>query len=734
MSQSSQGPSSAGSYGSRGGGNSPYRSSPPPPPSRMEQLHSKEEPDPAQGEGKKKKGWVKKTALGILITLLVLTIVGAGAFLWAYNRISIPAPSEFALAEATTVYYSDGATELGTFAEVNRTIVDVDTLPDYVANAIVASEDRTFYTNSGVDFRGIIRALLNNARGGARQGASTLSQQYVETYYGQETSGYLDKLREALTALKINRTQSKEQILSAYVNTIYFGRGAYGIEAASKAYFGILAEDLDLSQAVLLAGIIPAPSAWDPAVDPEMAKTRWDRVLSLMVEDGWASEQEASAARFPETIPPAGSTSSMKGWQGYLLQQIRQELLDTGAFTEDDLDSGGLKIISTLDVNMQQAAVESISALPEDAPDTLKVALSSIDNETGAILAEFAGADYQKVQVNAVTQDVARAASTFKPFALIPFLEGGGSMEQKFDGNSPREFGTLRVQNSGNVSYGQITVNEATKKSVNTVFVEVNEIAGSQNTMDTLIEAGIPADTLGLTPDLGNVLGTASPHNIDITRAYATIANGGHRVDPHIVNEVHDSSQNVIYQAVAPKETVFSQGTLSMMLPALLSVAESGGTASDLADMGLNIGGKTGTADDFKSAQFAGFIPQITTTVSVYNVGPNGEELELPSIGGVSGFFGGDWPVAIWKAFMSKAVAGMEIADYTWFDKGLVQKPEPEPAPEPEPEPEEPTEPVEPTEPTEPTEPVEPEPEEPTEPVDPGPGEPTEPVDPEAGA
>ena len=689
MSQSAQGPS--------GGGNSPYRSSPPPPPppSRMEQLHSGAGADAGASEpkgedqGKKKRGWVKKTALGLLITFLLLTIIGAGVFLWAYNRITIPAPSEFALAEATTVYYDDGTTELGVFAEVNRTIVDVEELPDYVANAIVASEDRTFYTNSGVDFRGIVRALLNNARGGARQGASTLSQQYVETYYGQQTSGYLDKVREALTALKINRTQSKEQILSSYMNTIYFGRGAYGIEAAAKAYFGIPAADLDLSQAALLAGVIPAPSVWDPEVDPEMARARFDRVISLMVEDGWISEQQGRDAHFPDTIPPAGPASSMKGWQGYLLQQIRQELLDSGAFTEDDLDAGGLKIISTIDPEMQRAAVESISALPEDAPETIRVALSSVDNETGAILAEYAGGDYQAVQVNAVTQDVARAASTFKPFALIPYLEGGGSMEARFNGNSPREFGTIKVQNSGNVSYGQITVNQATQKSVNTVFMEINELAGSQNTMDTLIEAGIPADTPGLTADLGNVLGTASPHNIDLTRAYATIANGGYRIDPHIVSEVHDAAGNVIYQAVQPRESVFSPGTLSMML--LLSVAEGGGTASDLADMGLKIGGKTGTADDFKAAQFVGFIPQITTTVSVYNVGPNGEELELPSIGGVTGFYGGEWPVAIWKAYMTLATVGMEASDYTWFDEGLIQKPapapKPEPAPAPEPEP-----------------------------------------------
>jgi len=160
------------------------------------------------------------------------------AFLVLYMRLDVPAADEVALAQTTTVYYADGTTEMGTFSDIDRTIIDTSTLPDYVGHAVVASEDRTFYTNAGIDFKGIARALVNNVTGGGRQGGSTLTQQYVERYYMGETTSYTGKIREAVLAVKINREQTKDEILGNYMNTIYFGRGAYGIEAASKAYFG----------------------------------------------------------------------------------------------------------------------------------------------------------------------------------------------------------------------------------------------------------------------------------------------------------------------------------------------------------------------------------------------------------------------------------------------------------------------------------------------------------------
>ena len=645
----------------------------------------------------KRKPFWKKAVLGFFLVFLLGIIGFAGIFLYAYNRATVPPPSDFALAQTTVVYYDDGETEMGRFSEVNRTVIDIEDLPPYVTAAVIASEDRTFYTNAGVDLKGIARAAVNNLRGGARQGASTLSQQYVENYYlGAKDKTYFDKMDEALIALKINRSQSKEEILSNYMNTIYFGRNTYGIEAAAQAYFGVDAEALTLSEAALLAGIIPAPSIWDPAEDPEMAHERWQRVLDLMVEDEWITAEMAAEQTFPETIPPGQSVEVLSGWEGYLLEQVRTELVSTGSFTEEEIGTGGLKVVSTIDHSLQLAAVEAVNVMPEDTPASVQVALSSIDNATGEIVAEYAGGDYQRRQINAVTQESAQAGSVLKPFALIPYVEDGGSLYTTFDANSPQTFHDITVQNVSNTSYGQINLIQATKVSANTAFVALNEDIGPKTFMDTVIEAGIPEDTPGLEANLTNVLGSAAVHNIDISHAYSTLANGGEKVTPHIVREVLDSNDNVVYEASVAKERVFPVEVVSTIFPALEAPMEVGGTADRVAVFGRAMGGKTGTSEESKSAQFVGFVPQMTTAVSMYNVGEDGEELSLPSLGWVSGFHGGDWPVDVWMAYMQKAFDGLEDIPFSWYDSSSIQQPEPEPvapvtpepAPEPEPEPE----------------------------------------------
>ena len=217
-----------------------------------------------------------------------------------------------------------------------------------------------------MDLKGIARALVNNLRGGARQGGSTLTQQYVERYYIGETTSYSGKLKEAVLAIKINREKSKDEVIGAYMNTIYFGRGAYGIDAAAQAYFGHGASQLTLSESALLAAVIPAPSAWDPAVNPEKAKERWDRDLGLMVEDGWISQAEANAAVFPETIDPETlNRESMTGTNGYLMAQVRSELIKSGQFDEDKISQGGLRITSTIVKEHQEQAVAAAEGMNE---------------------------------------------------------------------------------------------------------------------------------------------------------------------------------------------------------------------------------------------------------------------------------------------------------------------------------------------------------------------------------
>ena len=634
---------------------------------------------PAKGgkanKGKKKRSLGARIGRGILFTFLGLIIAGLGTFLVAYAALTVPQADQVALAQTTTVYYSDGTTEMGRMSQVNRKIIDSSTLPDYVAHAVVASEDRTFYTNSGVDLKGIGRALVNNIRGGARQGASTLTQQYVERYYVGETTGYVGKAKEAILALKINREQSKDQIIGNYLNTIYFGRGAYGIEAASQAYFGHEAKDLTLSEAAMIAGIIPAPSAWDPAVDEEKARSRWTRVINLMVEDGWISQADANAAEFPKTIDPdtlGGPT--MEGPTGYLMEQIRTELAQEGGFTADQLATGGYRIISTIDKEKQDQAVEAAEYMYTVRgwnEDSMHVALTSLDPATGEIVAEYGGKDYLKRQQNGATQDIMAAGSTFKPFALIAHAEQGGSIYDTYDGSSPKTFSGLArpVSNDSGVSWGRQNLVNATKNSINTVFVGLNQEVGSATTKQVAVELGIPEDTNGLDDSLLNVLGFAAPHNIDLAHAYSTIASGGQRTTPHIVREVQNYDGSKVFQTTVNPKQVFDTKTMSTVLPALQAVTASGGTAEAAAVLKQDSGGKTGTSEEQKTAQFVGFTPSLVTAVSMYQLDENGSPVSLTNIGGLGQFHGGDWPVTVWVRYMKAVSANDTKLHFDWYKR-----------------------------------------------------------------
>ena len=634
---------------------------------------------PAKGgkanKGKKKRSLGARIGHGILFTFLGLIIAGLGTFLVAYAALTVPQADQVALAQTTTVYYSDGTTEMGRMSQVNRKIIDSSTLPDYVSHAVVASEDRTFYTNSGVDLKGIGRALVNNIRGGARQGASTLTQQYVERYYVGETTGYVGKAKEAILALKINREQSKDQIIGNYLNTIYFGRGAYGIEAASQAYFGHEAKDLTLSEAAMIAGIIPAPSAWDPAVDEEKARSRWTRVINLMVEDGWISQADANAAEFPKTIDPdtlGGPT--MEGPTGYLMEQIRTELAQEGGFTADQLATGGYRIISTIDKEKQDQAVEAAEYMYTVRgwnEDSMHVALTSLDPATGEIVAEYGGKDYLKRQQNGATQDIMAAGSTFKPFALIAHAEQGGSIYDTYDGSSPKTFSGLArpVSNDSGVSWGRQNLVNATKNSINTVFVGLNQEVGPATTKQVAVELGIPEDTNGLDDSLLNVLGFAAPHNIDLAHAYSTIASGGQRTTPHIVREVQNYDGSKVFQTTVNPKQVFDTKTMSTVLPALQAVTASGGTAEAASVLKQDSGGKTGTSEEQKTAQFVGFTPSLVTAVSMYQLDENGSPVSLTNIGGLGQFHGGDWPVTVWVRYMKAVSANDTKLHFDWYKR-----------------------------------------------------------------
>lgn len=618
----------------------------------------------------------------LLLGLFATGVAAVVIFLlvW-YSRVSIPAPSAFADFQTTTVYYADGTTELGSFAEQNRVIVDGDTIPEHVRQAVVAAEDRTFYENPGIDPVGITRALWQNLRGGSRQGGSSITQQYAERYYGDKTvTDYRGKIEEAFLAIKLARAQDKDEILANYLNTIYFGRDSYGIETAAQAYFGVGVAELNRSQAALLVGMIPSPNNFDPRVSSEQAERRWNYVLDGMVATGALSQEERDAEVYPETVEFARS-DTYAGPQGYLLDMVRREITSRSAVTDEELDHAGYRIVTTIDPTLQQMAVDAITVIPEDKPDNLRTALVTLDRETGGILALYGGPDYLTISRNAVTQDQAQAGSTFKPFALVAYLESGGSLKSRYNGNSmiqPEGWDRpVRNFGSGNgQSFGEIDVTTATANSVNTVYAQMNVEVGPAVTLQTARAAGVCANgvtTEGDCPVLegqevpANVLGTASPNPIDMAQAYNTFAAQGMRTEPFIVASVEYLDGRLVYQGADDPERAFAADVMADTTHALTQVVESG-TARGAREVGHPVAGKTGTSSENRSAWFIGYTMHMTTAVAMYQVGEDEQGASITEpitpFGGVSQVTGGSHPLSVWKAFMTPAHSGREVIPF----------------------------------------------------------------------
>lgn len=595
----------------------------------------------------------------MLIIIFVPILFGAAIFAYMYATTDIPAPDKVAMADKTKVYYADGKTELGSFAEQNREIINCSVLPKYVGQAIVASENRSFYHDGGIDFKGIGRALIHNVTKHGRWGGSTITQQYAERYYLGETKTYLGKLHEAILALKITQTQDKNTVLCNYMNTIYLGRGAYGIQAAAKAYFGIEAKDLTLPQAALLAGIIPAPSSWDPAIGPKEAGIRFKRVLRIMKEDGYITASDAKQATIPKTITQ--TTQNMyAGPRGYLLRMVRDELTHNGAFTQEDLDSGGYRIITTIDKAKQDLMFKVASPTQEGrgiVPQGLQVGGISVNAKDGSIISVYAGDDYLAKQLNNATQALYEPGSTMKPFALLGAIQAGTSLDTMFNGNSPRKFEGIDkpVGNFANMSYGMINLYSATANSVNTVYMDLQHKLGASKVAHTAVTAGLnPRRVDGKNPF--TVLGNDLVHVNEIARAYATFANQGRRPDLHIVASVKNPDGKEFYRAPTTGKQVFSPADAALATKAMVGVVQHG-TAIEARALGRAVAGKSGTANDETAGSFVGFTPNIVTAFAIWNPDANGSPQVIKPFHGYLG--GSDYPVHLFTRYMKQALVGM---------------------------------------------------------------------------
>ncbi|RPF23333.1 transglycosylase domain-containing protein [Myceligenerans xiligouense] len=670
------------------------------------------------------KAWLPSWRFVVGVMLAGASTLG-GVVMAAWINLPVPAAMAEVGNQSTIVYWSDGS-KLGEIAAEKRQIVTPDEIGenwDLITGTLIASEDQTFRTNLGVDFVGIARSAVNNLRGGAQQGGSTLTQQYVETYLTGLNTGYDGKFREVILALKVAQEEDKDVILERYLNTIYFGRGAYGIEAGAQAYFGKSASKLDYNQVAFLVGIIPSPNQWDGTTDPEYSRSwvegRWERSIGFMASEGVITADDAAAAKFPEPRKyTAGGAKS--GQTGYLIEEVKRELKDPdgAALSEDDLLSDGYKIYTTLDKKMQAAATETGSSIPTTAPDAkvdkkpgkaskwLRSSVVTIDPANGAIRALYGGPDYANpfYQTNAATQDTSQAASTFKPFTLVAALDQGISMGQKYNGDSPQQIPGWSVLNKdtgqeeeielGNFdheSFGQIDLADATKDSVNTVYAQLNVEVGPDATRQAAIDAGIPLSTDG-PAQLANVLGTDNVTTLQLARAYATFAAQGVRTDPHLVKSVTTLDDEKRFATPIEEERVFDEEIMAGATYAMQQVVEDGsGVAAQ--ELGRPVAGKTGSSNENKSAWFAGYTPQYATVVGLYQYDRNANTYrQIQSWGDYEAMgwpiTGGTWPASAWTEYMQKVYqihSELPIAEFPEYEYEPVM-PSPSPTPTDQPE------------------------------------------------
>jgi membrane peptidoglycan carboxypeptidase len=604
----------------------------------------------------------------VVVSLLVVAALGVAVLVVAYLRTAIPDANASALRQTSRVFYAGGTVEVGRFGDTNRSIVSLDKVPMPLRDAVLAAENRDFYTDNGVSPKGIARALWVNLRGGSTQGGSTITQQYVKNYYLTQDRTITRKVREALLSIKIDKVMTKDQILEDYLNTIYLGRGAYGMQAAARAYFDKDVGALDVSQSAALAGIIQSPGRFDPA-DPAgltALKGRWTYVVDAMVKTGTLTRVERDGLTFPTFPAVATSQSRFGGQRGYLLNAISKELQDRG-LTKDEIENGGLQIITTLDPQAQKSAVDAVTGeFPKTKNAGLRVGLVAVQPKTGRILAMYGGKDFlgkgRYAQVNTATVPI-QPGSGMKPFALAAALENGYTLDSTFNGNSPLPLpGGRPVSNEFNRSYGPaVSLFTGLEQSVNTVFVDLTRRIGPANVRDAMVRAGIPADAPGLANNALIPLGIASIRPTEVADAYATLCGEGIHAEQHMVERVlgANGGEVPIRRPAVSVDPVFSPAVVSDVIRAMENVVQRGTGTKALA-LGRPAAGKTGTHQSL-TAWFNGCTPQLAASVDYFK---GDGTASLDGSAGMSTFFGGTYPAQTWTTFMRGALKGLPVEQF----------------------------------------------------------------------
>jgi penicillin-binding protein 1A len=593
-----------------------------------------------------------------VLTLLALTAVGvlavasvALAFHRIYDGATIPSEDELVLPDPTVVLDRDGEVLQTLEPAAIRENVALEDLPDHVPAAVLAAEDRRFYEHRGFSVRGIARAAVANLR--ARQvvqGASTIHQQYVAMAVEDIDESYTGKFREVAIAARLDDEFSKDRVLEMYLNSVPFGRSAHGIQAAARTYFDVDAVDLDVEQAAILAGMIAAPSAFDPARNPEGASSRRDFALGGMVEIG-ALDQATAEEHQGSDLPPLREDPLVEfGPDGYVLDLVRDRLPE---LLEDRADvSTGLRVGTTLDPAAQRLAHETLVEEVGEAADS--GAIVTIESATGAVRALLGGIDYETQQFNVAVDGRRQIGSSFKTFALAELVDRGYHPDESIV-DAPEEYevgegdDTATIGNYSGHGHGEVSVRQAMIESINTAFVILSESLGHDAVVEMSQRLGVRQE---IAPVPSSVLGTADLSVLEVTAAYATLSAEGVRHDPFVIERVEAHDGEVLFEHEPAGEEVLSPTAAAVVTDVLVDVVTSGtGTAAAISHP---VAGKTGTTNDFRDAWFVGYTPELTTGVWVGN--RDNEPMD-----GVSG---GAVPAATFGAYMEALVEGSEPGSF----------------------------------------------------------------------
>ncbi|AVH57693.1 MULTISPECIES: transglycosylase domain-containing protein [Streptomyces] len=662
--------------------------------------------------------WVPSWRLvtGLFIGFCGSMLAAAGI---AYAMVSVPKVADTARAQNNVYYWKDGSQMVATGGETNRQIIDYAQIPEAMRYAVISQENKTFETDSGIDPKGIARAFVNMAKGGQTQGGSTITQQYVKNAMLDDQSQTISrKLKELFVSIKVGASVSKEDIMAGYLNSAYYGRGAYGIQAAARAYFDKDAKDLNPSECAFLAAMLKGATYYDPAgateVDPtatadanrKRAKAQWADTLDKEVEYGHLSATErAKYTELPKWQNPRSNTQ-LSGQIGYLVDLAKGYIINNTDITANQLQQGGYSIHTTFDKTKVEALRKAVDKVrkdnikPKQRPETdthVQFGGASVNPDTGAIEAIYGGEDATKHFTNNADQTGAQVGSTFKPFVLAAAMSWGardpdGDPVQAQDERtivSPKSLysgkNKLKIEdydhtiwtdkdekvwlqrNDGDESYNppsyKIDLREAMRESVNSAYVQLGMDVGLDKVKEAVLDAGIKESSLASANYPSFSLGTSSPSAIRMAGAYATFADSGKQREPYSVDEVTDKTGTVFrHDDIAKTKQAFTEKVADNVTDVLKTVVEDGtGTNAQLT--GREVAGKTGTTDGNKSAWFVGYTPQLSTAIGMYRMddnetNKNREFLEMYGTGGEETIHGASFPSEIWHDYMEVALKG----------------------------------------------------------------------------